>query len=271
MTSIAVWQSVDSRGPASFYFASDSRISWGTGINWNYGRKLFASQKYPDIFGYCGDVLFPSLVLDQIISMMDAGFSFSYQESPREKFQKISDLIQSSFNKLPQNFQNAFQIVYCSRSGESMNSKFEIYTLEWNSKNGWTTSQPQLPEKSNLLLSLGSGQNSIRANNLCWQKTELKNTSRAVFSAFCDSLETGLDPLTGGAPQLVGLYRKGVAKNFGIIFKDQRYLFGLPINEANINSVQWRNCLFERCDPLTKQRFPHAQPQPRPKSLKKTI
>ena len=270
MTSLAVWLGVDSRGPASFYVASDSRISWGNNLTWNYGRKLFASQKYPDIFGYCGDVLFPSLVLGQVISMMDSGIIFSYQESPREKFQQLSSLIQRSFHELPKSVRNAFQIVYCSRFNEGMVSTFEIYTLEWNSKHGWVDLQPQLPKQSDLVLSLGSGQQIIQASNLCWQQTEVKGTSRAVFSAFCDSLETGSDPFTGGAPQLVGLYRKESAKNFGIVFKEQRYLFGLPIGEANLDSVEWRNCLFERCDPYTKQRLLDAQPQPRPKSLKTT-
>lgn len=270
MTSLAVWVGIDSRGPASFYFTSDSRISWGSNLSWNYGRKLFASQKHPDIFGYCGDVLFPSLILGQVITMMDSGIIFVSQESPEEKFKWILSLIQKAFHELPEGFQNAFHIVYCSRFGEGMISRFEIYSLKWNSKNGWISSQPQIPEKSDLVLSLGSGQKVIQENHLCWQKTEVKNTSRSVFSAFCDSLETGLDPYTGGAPQLVGLYRKESARNFGVIYKDQRYLLGLPVDKVNFNTVEWRNCLFERCDPLTKQRLPKAQPQPRPKSLRRT-
>ena len=268
MTSLVVWVGVDSRGPASFYFASDSRISWGNNLTWNYGRKLFASQKHPDVFGYCGDVLFPSLILGQLISMMDSEIIFVSQESPEEKFKWISFLIQQTFHELPQAAQNTFHIVYCSRCGEGMMSTFEMYTLEWNSKDGWVSSKLLLPVQSNLVLCLGSGRNAIRVSHLCWQQTEVKGTSRAVFSAFCDSLETGLDPYTGGAPQLVGLYRKGYAKNFGIIFKEQRYLLGLPINEANFTIVEWRNCLFERCDPCTKHRLPDAQPQPRPKSLR---
>ena len=65
-TSLVVWVRVDSRGPASLHLASDSRISWGepkTGSHLIFGtfeRKVFASTRHPDIFGYCGDVAFPS-------------------------------------------------------------------------------------------------------------------------------------------------------------------------------------------------------------------
>lgn len=270
MTSLAAWIGVDSRVPSSFYLVSDSRINWGQrNITWDYGRKLFASQRYPDIFGYCGDVLFPSLVLSQIISLMDSGLLFLQVEKPSERFKKISDLIKKSFDELPYNAQNPFTVAYCSRLNEGMASTFEFYTLNWNFKDGWITSQPQLPSHSDLVLSLGSGRNSIEASNLRWQATEVKGTSRSVFSAFCDSLKSGLDPFTGGAPQLVGIYRKEAAKNFGIIFNDQRYLFGLPVEEnENLKSVEWRNCLFEISNPETKQRQINAQPQPRPKSLR---
>lgn len=268
MTSLAAWMGVDSRGSSSFYFASDSRISWGYELTWDYGRKLFASQNYPDIFGYCGDVLFPSLVLGQVVSMMDCGLMFSQMEAPCERFEKILDLIKKSFIELPYKCQNPFTILYCSRINESTKSIFELYRLDWDSQNGWIISEPNLPTQSDLILSLGSGRNSIKESNLNWQNTEVKGTSRAVFSAFCDSLLSGIDPLTGGAPQLVGIYRKGSAKNFGIIFNKQRYLFGLPVENENLKSVEWRNCLFEMSDPDTKERQANAQVQPRPKSLR---
>jgi len=75
--------------------------------------------------------------------------------------------------------------------------------------------------------------------------------------------------LSGGAPQLVGIYRKGAARSFGIIFNDQKYLLGLPVENENLKSVEWRNHLFEESDPNTNQRQTNAQPQPRPKSLGK--
>lgn len=56
MTSLVVWTGVDSRAPASIYLASDSRLSWDNGDTWDFGRKVFASHRYPDILGYYGEV-----------------------------------------------------------------------------------------------------------------------------------------------------------------------------------------------------------------------
>lgn len=65
MTAFLSWVGVDHRGPASLYLASDSRISWTDNEvrSWDRGRKVFACSRTPDVLGYVGDVLFPSLVL----------------------------------------------------------------------------------------------------------------------------------------------------------------------------------------------------------------
>ncbi len=54
-----------------------------------------------------------------------------------------------------------------------------------------------------------------------------------------------------GAPQLVGLYRSGSAKQFGIVVDSKPFLFGLPLDkEVALQSLgtEWRNSVFERCD-----------------------
>jgi hypothetical protein len=73
MTSLASWIGIDSRGQSSIYIVSDSRISWGENAVWNYGRKVFASRTTPEIFGYCGDVLFPSMFLSQVVDSISIG------------------------------------------------------------------------------------------------------------------------------------------------------------------------------------------------------
>jgi hypothetical protein len=73
MTLLVSWVGVDTHGPSSVYIASDSQISWGTLAKFNFGRKVFAFSKWPDILGYCGDVLFPSIALNQIVELADAG------------------------------------------------------------------------------------------------------------------------------------------------------------------------------------------------------
>lgn len=250
----------------SWRTSSDSGISWRTDEKWDAGRKLFASSTHPDIFGYCGDVLFPSLILSQVVDLVDQGLLFVVNEPPSKKFEKICNLIVESFELYPVSARYAFTIAYCSRIGVDIASKFELYTLSWSTKEGWKEELCSLPSQSELVLSLGSGRNSIERSNIEWQKTSVRGTSRAVFGSFCDPLRCQADPLTGGAPQLVGLYREGPAKTFGVIYDSNKYLFGLPANQfADLNAVEWRNELFECCDPYTMLKMPNAQSQPRPR------
>ena len=57
MTLLVAWAGVDTHGTSFVYIASDSRISWGTTATFDYGRKVFAFAHWPDVLGYCGDVL----------------------------------------------------------------------------------------------------------------------------------------------------------------------------------------------------------------------
>ena len=61
--------SKDSRKISSFYIASDSRFSWTKNVKFDYGRKVFALTNSPDILGYCGDVLYLTTILNQILEM----------------------------------------------------------------------------------------------------------------------------------------------------------------------------------------------------------
>jgi hypothetical protein len=72
MTTLVAWLGVDSRGPASLYLASDSRITWGGSASWDRGRKLFACRQKPYLFGYCGEAFFPSQLLGQVTERIDA-------------------------------------------------------------------------------------------------------------------------------------------------------------------------------------------------------
>lgn len=90
MTLLVSWVGVDPRGPASAYIATDSRISWSEENVFDYGRKVFALDNHPDIFGYVGDVLFPSIVLTQIAEMADTGLLFRDGFTCKEKFQAVT-------------------------------------------------------------------------------------------------------------------------------------------------------------------------------------
>jgi hypothetical protein len=269
MTSLLAWVGVDARGPASIYMASDSRISWGSKAQWNYGRKLFASTKHPDIIGYVGDVLFPSLVLGQIIDLIDNGVLFNSNDTPQERLEKLKRVIQTTYEYYPNEARQAFTVLYGTRERDKLQSVFHMFTLEFSTDSSDCKVKPlQLPNTSSHIHILGSGKNTVSRHIQVWQKSSQGGTSRSVFSAFCDSLTSGEDTFSGGVPQLVGLYRINPASAFGIIYNNERYLLGLPVDETKgLEEVEWRNELFERCNWKTKQPLAKAQKQPRPNDL----
>jgi hypothetical protein len=273
MTSLVAWVGVDSRGPASIYLASDSRISWGSNQVWDYGRKLFTSKKYPDIFGYYGDVLFPLHALGRVVDLIDADLLLNTKDTPETRLEKIATVVKRSFeNYPPEKIVNGFTVVYCTRDNEGMASVFHLSLLTWSSSKSWGEEWVKIPSESSIIRVFGSGEESVAKWYSRWSNTKERGTSRSVFSAFCDALYSGDDKLSGGVPQLVGIYRKGVGETFGIIYNDERYIFGFPVVASEkLQAVEWRNSLFERCDCYTKQPLQGAQRHRRPMGLGKTM
>ncbi|MEP0886097.1 hypothetical protein NDI49_31680 [Trichocoleus sp. ST-U3] len=270
MTSLIAWIGTGAGGLNSVYLASDSRISWSgnsTPLVWDCGRKLFASRKYPDILGYCGDVLFPSQILAQVIEHINADLLFKAEDAPRTKFEKIVSIIKQSFLGYPIWSSDTVSIIYCTRQNFSKQPAAYIWRLTWKAGE-WNTNLLPLPIRSGLVTALGSGEKTINAFYEKWNQSEISNTSRNVFSAFCDALKSGGDSRSGGSPQLVGFYREGSAKSFGVIYNNERYLFGLPVNQdAEWEGVEWRNELFERCDGKDKVALEGTQRHARPNSV----
>ena len=150
-----------------------------------------------------------------------------------------------------------------------MSATFALFELSWEPTKGWDTSMKPLPQKSDVAAIYGSGEASIKESVRRWRRSEAGGTSRSIFSAFCDSLKSGSDPATGGAAQLVGIYRQGTAKSFGVIYGKSRYLHGLCVDGSQyLGGVEWFNELFERCDWKTAERLKDAQPQPRPRGTR---
>lgn len=270
MTSFVAWVGVDSRGPSSVYLASDSRISWGKDVVWDYGRKLFASQRSPELLGYVGDVLFPSLVLGQLTSAIDIGSLLDGAASPSEKWTRIQAGIKQSFGAFPLSERRSFTVVYATRELEGKNCRFYVFTLSWDVVASWSEAAIPIPSISDNLSVLGSGAGIIQRWKQRWDSSSQGGTSRAVFSAFCDALHSGEDLLTGGAPQLVGLYRQGPGRAIGIVYKSKPFVFGLQTTAAHApGGLEWRNTLFERCDP-TGRVLAEAQRHHAPRGLGKS-
>ena len=80
--------------------ASDNRITWGSELKrWDAGRKLFACKATADIFGYVGEVLFPSLVLGQITAVADDHLVFRAEDGAETRHVAVVRTVKTSFDK----------------------------------------------------------------------------------------------------------------------------------------------------------------------------
>ena len=268
MTLLVSWIGVDPHGTSSAYIAADSRVSWGKLAHFDHGRKIFAFRCSPDILGYCGDVLFPTMVLSQITEMADQGLLFSAKASCKERFEAIKEKLVHQFHQYPQMVKeitaDTLEVLHISRDPDD-HLNFNCWLIEWQRKKGWAGKNIILPVKSDVLFVLGSGAKEFNENFARYEKGPQSGTSRCVFHCFCDTLFNIKDQYCGGAPQLVGIYRKpeSPAIAFGIIKDKKRYFLGAPVNvNVDFEGVLWRNDLFELCDGKTMKKFIKAQKQP---------
>lgn len=267
---LASWIGVDTHGLTSAYIISDSRLSWKFGNtckSFDYCRKVFASSEYPEIFGYAGDVLFPSIVLSRIVDMIDNNVLFSKSISCEEKSYRIFDVLSRELQEYPQDCINDIvQIIHISRETiVNEYPKFSVYSYFWSKTHGWTKKEEKIPNKSGLLLVLGSGERDFNEKYAKYARGNNSNTSRNVFHCFINALINTTDVYCGGAPQLVGIYRKPNSNgmNFGLIYNNKRYFLGAEVlNIDNYKQIPWRNDLFEICDGENKTIMYGAQRQP---------
>jgi hypothetical protein len=270
MTSLIAWIGVDSRGPSSAYIASDSRLSWPAGCTWDHGRKLFASRLYPHVLGYCGDVLFPSQTLSQVAELIDARALFAPTDGVDVCVDRVVSVIDRAFQTYPLAARKPFEVLYCLRQGDAVPSLLHVRSISFDSTGSSRVAAIELPAHSDVICVLGSGAPAVRESLAAWQSSDVGGTSRAAFAAFCDSLRNGSDPLSGGPPQLVGLWRRGPANAFGIVWHGRPYLYGTEVDVPSTGCIHWYNELFEECDARTLARREGAQPQPRPRLLRAT-
>lgn len=271
MTTLVSWAGVDSRGVASIYLASDSRITWGERDTWNYGKKLFYAKSSPEVFGFCGDVIFPAQVLDQLCEEIDAGGGFPSEFDFEGKLSIVHQRIASAFVNYPRLQRNEFEVFYISRMGAGMKSEFYAGRVYWEKGGDVEFEVMSVPSiTSGLIKVAGSGVGALNNWSYKWGNSDVKGTSRSVFAALCSSIKSGEDKKTGGAPQLIGLYRTGAPKLFGIVWEGKRYLCGAELGMSQaLSGIEWRNESFERYDPVKLELVDGAQRQPTPRKLAK--
>ncbi|WP_418360514.1 hypothetical protein [Sphingobacterium detergens] len=268
MTLIASWVGVDSKksGPktASIYIVSDSRINWGKGRYSDQHAKVFGMRKHPVILGYCGDVLFPYNILNQVVVQADEGILFSATASNEEKFDVIFGKIDLALRSYPEEqLAKSFRIICAMRD---VDNNFNCYLICWDIRNGLKKEILTIPPYSGLVTSQGSGAKEFE-DRFCYNYSKRHNnyrTSRAIYQCFTDTLDEIKDHACGGVPQVMGLYRKDNAKIFGIVRKGKIFFMGNEVSYfENLKFVEWRNDEFERCDPFTLKILPDAQRQPK--------
>ena len=153
MTLLASWIGIDSRKPSSIYIMSDSRISWGKTAKFDFGKKVFGCKNSPDIFGYCGDVLFPSIVLNQLIDIADQGLLFGDDWTCEQKSQAVIKKLIQSFNNYPKEVRgiaaDSLEVIHCSRDN---NANFYCKKMKWTkSTNKWTGETLEFKDHSDKL------------------------------------------------------------------------------------------------------------------------
>ncbi|MGD1062483.1 MAG: hypothetical protein ABR860_04405 [Terracidiphilus sp.] len=270
MTTLLAWVGVDQRGPASIRIAADSRISWSGATGgflqkWDYGRKVFASQRHPDLIAYCGDVLFPTQTISQIVELIDKDAFFPSGASPEDKVRLIVSALEQAATEYPAAQTRDFSIVFSSRIRKGMEGTFEFYSVPFTGGKAKTINLLDIPNKSKEITILGSGKVTFQPYLERWRASDIGGTSRSFFSSFCEYLRSGSDPYSGGPPQLVGLFRVGAGRSFGVVWDGKLYLTGMemlvPRQQVKFDCY---NELFEICDAVTLQRLDRAQRQPSP-------
>ena len=162
---------------------------------------------------------------------------------------------------------HSFSLFHGAREGQFMASHFRLWEMQYTTKSGhWTDKEHDISDDQSYLAHIdGTGKPVIEARSRDWIGTGAEGTSRAAIWSFCDALHSGKDRFSGGPPQLVGMWRKGPAQTFGILWHGKRYLAGLEVTgDAIWESVPWFNNLFERCDGKTGSRLKSAQRHPKP-------
>ena len=88
-----------------------------TASSWDSGQKLFVSSRFPDIFGYCGDVQFPTLVLRQIIDRVDQGLLLADNATAFQRNQTIAEELNKAYHGYPKHPEFQSTIVHFARDG----------------------------------------------------------------------------------------------------------------------------------------------------------
>jgi len=270
MTLIASWVSADDKRKgkklSALYFCSDSRFSWrGTGATlqdvFDEGQKVFGSTNSPEIFCYCGDVQFPIYTIQPLINEIDKGLFFKPESGFAEKTSQLFGYFEQKLKDYPTDvLAHPFKIYYAT----CISYRFYCAKFDYDKQRLAIEAIP-LPNESTLVFYDGSGSSQFHDRWIERDNAKMNEhkTSRNVYRCMAEAIATGEDKMTGGSPQLIGIYRNGHVQPYGIIKDDNRYFQGRILSDSDqLDNIEWRNDNFERVNPHTMQLLSGAQPQP---------
>jgi hypothetical protein len=221
------------------------------------GRKVFASATTPDVFGYCGDVVFPALVLGQIASAADAGLLFPAHSTATDRNSIVLESFKASMGRSHNAPTQAFSILHASREETEGRVMPLLWHVSYDIQGRWGDTLVTPMDGSGVYALHGSGAKTAKEELHRWAGTDIGGTSRSVYSGFCQAIASGADGLSGGAPQLASIYPKGPARICGALHNGSLHLHGLPVLETpTLKKITWFDHLFQRIDPVTVQLLP---------------
>lgn len=278
MTTLQSWVSYSDTGesphlPRAVYIASDSRITWGSAHRrWEAGRKVFATRQQPHLFGFCGDVVLPALLIGQVVSAIDLGVLFAQEASTTDRQDAVFKAVQNGINQAISTPTSDFTIHHIQRERAWPQTSFRAWSIFFNAiKSSCTSVELTVPLTTEVVGSYGSGKESGAARYLEWQQSDAKGRSRAILASFCDSIRPGNDPLSGGPPQIAALYTNGSPVEIRMIFEGRRYVNGLQVDVApHLSNIEWRDSLGQTVEPMTGISMPGARRFARPTVLQRT-
>lgn len=255
MTLLVAWVAVD-RTPASIYIAADSRISWSARTYWDHAQKVFALPETKEIFGYCGDVIFPTQTLNQLSQIAPTGALFeSHRCKPDERIQIYAEQLNRSLSSYPKKcLAEPFQILYACCHGSS----FYCYRISYEPSKDLKSEALPLPTRSGTIDVLGTGKKLFKT-----RYEREPPTSYGIFHAFGKTLDLKISGV-GGNPQIVSLYRNGKTAVHAVSYRGSAGLMGIDASALRApNKVEWRNENFEAWDPIGHKVKPGTQRMPR--------
>ena len=184
MTSLICWAGADRHGPSSAYLASDSRISWAVAQGRNHGQKVFASQRWPEIYGYCGDVTFPHAVLNQYVTMADRGLLGEGPPDPDSRLAGLFQLLETAFRSYAEQQRSTLTVLSCVRTTQGTTpAEFKVGRIDWSAESGWSRCWLPIPEGSELVVAVGSGAKGVGAWNKRWKESDAGGPRRCSASS----------------------------------------------------------------------------------------